>query len=764
MQRRSIVVRGIVQGVGLRPFVYRLASRLSLTGFVRNGPNGVLIEVEGMPANVACFEAELLGSPPPPAIIDGCLTASVPLQGDTAFRIAPSEILTSLAATAVGVSPDLATCAVCLVELFDPSNRRFRYPFVTCAACGPRLTVVTDVPYDRSRTTMAAFPLCESCRREYENPADRRFHAESIACAVCGPSVRLRTRDGDVLPDDPFQRLAAAIGAGGIVAIKGVGGYHLACDATNRRAVSELRRRKQRDQKPFAVMFASAEAVDDACLMGRTERALLESPARPIVIMPRRRPGGPLDPVPEVAPGCPDLGALLPSTPVHYLLLREVGRPLVMTSGNASDEPIAVNDLDALTRLKAIGDLFLTNDREIHVRCDDSVMRVAADRLIPVRRSRGSAPRAVPLPQACVEPVLAVGAQLKNTFALGWRHDAYLSHHLGDLDDLHAYQAFCRDIDLYERLFSIRPEVIAHDLHPAYGSTRYAIERAGRTGVRTEAVQHHHAHVASCMAEHGLLEPVIGVAMDGTGYGHDGTVWGGEFLIGDARAVRRAAHLRPVALPGGDRAVREPWRMALSHLLDADEGPASIEARVGVDRVRLVARMIERGINTPLTSSAGRLFDAVASIAGIADEVTFEGQAAMQLEGLAGRADDVGGYGHRLEHRAEALSLDTRPMIVAAARDAARGTDPAVIARRFHTGMADAVHDVCTRLRTSTGLDVVVLTGGVFLNAILTVECETRLRGSGFRVFRHHEVPPGDGGISLGQLAVVAARSQRACV
>lgn len=763
MQRRSIAVRGIVQGVGFRPFVYGLASRFSLTGFVRNGPHGVLIEVEGQPSDLERFEAELVGRPPSHATIDGCVSAALPVQGDAAFRIEISESGTGRAAADVRVSPDLATCDACLAELFDPSNRRFRYPFITCTACGPRLTIVTGVPYDRQRTTMAAFPMCEACQREYDNPGDRRFHAESIACAACGPRVRLRNRGGTLITGESFTRLAGVIRAGGIAAVKGLGGYHLACDATNDTVVNELRRRKHRDEKPFAVMFESVEAAAAECVIDATERELLCASARPIVLLRRRRSRGPLAPAEGSAPGCPDLGAMLPSTPIHHLLMREVGRPLVMTSGNRSDEPIAYEDAEALTRLAGIADVFLTHDREIRVRCDDGVTRAARGRELPIRRSRGQAPRPVRLPFPCAEPVLAVGGQLKNTFALGRGRDGFVSHHIGDLDELSAYRAFCRDIDLYERLLAVEPRVIVHDLHPGYSSTRYAVERAGAAGLTTMAVQHHHAHVASCMAEHGLSEPVIGVAFDGTGYGEDGTVWGGEFLVGDACSVHRAAHLRPVALPGGDQAVREPWRMALAHLLDAGLGPAAIDERVGKDRVRTVTRMIERGVNTPRTSSAGRLFDAIAAIAGVRDHVSFEGQAAMQLEWLAGEVDSDSGYPHHLEPEGDRLIVDTRPMITEARRDVDRGRSVATVARRFHVALADVVESVCVRLRERTGIEAVVLSGGVFLNVILALDCEARLSRAGFRVFGHRMVPPGDGGVSLGQLAVAAARSQTVC-
>ncbi len=764
MQRRRIAVCGIVQGVGFRPFVYGLASRLSLTGFVRNAPHGVLIEVEGPPSDLERFETELVRHPPAHATIDGCVTAALPVLGGDAFRIEVSDSAAREGVGDVRVSPDLATCDACHEELFNSFNRRFRYPFITCAACGPRLTIVTGVPYDRQRTTMAAFPMCAACQREYDDPADRRFHAESIACAACGPRVRLQHRDGTLIRHEPFSALADMIRAGGIAAVKGLGGHHLTCDATNGAVVGELRRRKHRDEKPFAVMFETVEAAADACVIEATDAELLRASARPIVLLRRRRARGPLAPAAGVAPGCPDLGVMLPSTPLHHLLMREAGRPLVMTSGNRSDEPIAYADADALSRLADIADVFLMHDREIRVRCDDGVTRAAGGRELPIRRSRGQAPRPVRLPLPCAEPVLAVGGQLKNTFALGRGREGFVSHHIGDLDDLSAYRAFCRDIELYEQLFAIAPRVIAHDAHPSYGSTRYAVERAGAAGLTTIAVQHHHAHMASCMAEHALDHPVIGVTFDGAGYGDDGTVWGGEFLVGDARSVRRAAHLRPVALPGGDQAAREPWRMALAHLLDAGLDPAAIEERIGKVQVRAVTRMIERSVNTPHTSSAGRLFDAIASIAGVRDHVSFEGQAAMQLEWLAGEVESDGGYPCQLELAGGRLTIDTRPMIAEAARDAGVGRSPATIARRFHVGLADIVGDVCVQLRQRTGIDAVVLSGGVFLNVILTRDCQARLVRAGFRVFCHHVVPPGDGGVSLGQLAVAAARSQPICV
>lgn len=763
MERRGIAVRGIVQGVGFRPFVYALASRLSLAGYVRNAPDGVVIEVEGDLDDLERFETELTAQAPPTSIIDQWVTATLTPLGDTGFRIDTSAVAANVPAGQVQISPDVATCERCLADLFDSSNRRFEHPFTTCATCGPRLTIVTSVPYDRERTTMRPFALCDDCRREYEDPADRRFHAETIACPSCGPQLRVLGSDGASLHGG-VSEVAVALCNGRIAAVKGLGGYHLACDATSADAVAELRRRKHRDEKPFAVMFESLEAAATVCCVDVMEATLLLSAARPIVLLRRRANSVPTAPVLAVAPKCPDIGVMLPSTPLHYLLMRAVARPVVMTSGNRSGEPIAYEDTDAVTRLAGIADIFVTHDRPIHVRCDDGVTRVAGGRELPVRRSRGHAPRPIRLPIACQTPMLAVGGHLKNTFALGRGHDAFVSHHIGDLDDLSASEAFRRDIALYEDVFDITPRVIAHDLHPGYGSTRYAIERAaGAEAVRTIAVQHHHAHVASCMAEHSLVEPVIGVAFDGTGYGEDGTVWGGEFLVGDALAVQRAAHLRSVPLPGGDQGIREPWRMALAHLLDAGLDPSAMAERVGRERTKTVERMIERRLNTPLTSSAGRLFDAIAAIAGVRDRVTFEGQAAMELEWLACDASLEDGYGHEMDLVDDRLVIDTRPMITGASVDATRGRSPSLIARRFHSALAQIVESVCRRLRDRTGIDAVVLTGGVFLNVILTEASEERLARLGFRVFRHHVVPPGDGGISLGQLAVAAARSHTPC-
>jgi hydrogenase maturation protein HypF len=761
MERRTFVVRGIVQGVGFRPFVYNLAARLRLGGFVRNQTGGVLIEVEGEAPALDRFGAELAGRPPPLALIEHVAWERRPPRGDAEFRIEASE---ADADGPVFISPDVRTCPACLAELFDPADRRHGYPFLNCTDCGPRLTVVTGAPYDRVRTTMAGFTLCAACRGEYEDPRDRRFHAQPTACAACGPRLAALDAAGRPLQAaSPLSLFAGALRGGKVGALKGLGGFHLACDARNAAAVAGLRRRKHRDEKPFAVMVPDLAGAEALAEVGPVERVLLLSPACPIVLLRKRRPG----PLAEgVAPGNPWLGVTLPYTPLHHLLLREVGgTPLVMTSGNRSDEPIAYRN-DAPEKLAGIADLFLVHDRPIHVRCDDSVTRVVDGVELPVRRSRGYAPRPLVLPRACPRPLLAVGGQLKATFALGRGRQAFLSHHLGDLDHYDAYRAFERDVALYEGLFAVRPECLVHDLHPDYVTTRYAARRAAREGTRLLAVQHHHAHLASCMAENGLDEPVLGVTFDGTGYGTDGAVWGGEFLVGDCRSFRRAAHLRYVGLPGGDQAVREPWRMAVAHLADARAEFPPLGARLLPVELRTVQRMLERRLNTPQTSSAGRLFDAVASLAGVRDRVSYEGQAAVELEWLAAEALPDRGYPFQLDPPCDGaaetpLVIDTRPLIRAVAEEASRGVAAGLIARRFHQTLVEVVAAVCGRLRRETGVGAVVLSGGVFLNALLTTGAVARLRGDGFQVYRHRLVPPNDGGLSLGQLAVAAAACLR---
>jgi hydrogenase maturation protein HypF len=624
---------------------------------------------------------------------------------------------------------------------------------------------------------MAEFDMCLACRREYEDPSNRRFHAQPVACPACGPKlILLDSRGSSAESEDPLARTVAALREGLIVAIKGLGGFHLACRADREDSVRELRRRKNREEKPFAVMVQDVPAAQRYCAVDATQRQLLESAARPIMLLGRKTGCELAD---AVAPASPNVGVMLPYTPLHYLLVEDLpGIPLVMTSGNRSDEPIAYENDDAVRRLAGIADLFLVHNRRIHVRCDDSVVRTITGRPSPVRRSRGYAPQALKLPVECPQSILAVGGQLKATFALGQNRRAILSHHLGDLDHLDAYRAFVRDIELYQKLFESEPRVIGHDLHPDYASTRYALEQRDRRGIKLIPIQHHHAHVASCMAEHGLDETVIGVSFDGTGFGADGAVLGGEFLVCDYVQFRRAAHLRYVPMPGGDRAIHEPWRMALAHLRDAGVDCDPLRKRVDPVQWRACHRMIERRFNSPPTSSSGRLFDAVASLIGLRDVVSYEAQAAMELEWLAADKAAEGEYPFDLEHHSlsdegaafpplppgegvigtSLKMVDTRPLLRAIVDDLAHGVAPAQIARRFHFTLAKMILEVCRQIRSSCGISRVVLSGGAFINEVLTSDAVRLLEQDGFVVFRHEVVPTGDGGLSLGQLAIAAAQ------
>jgi hydrogenase maturation protein HypF len=756
MARRLVLVRGTVQGVGFRPFVFALAGRLGLHGCVSNQTADVRIELEGESTALDRFVAELATRPPPLARIDSVQSWPQEPRGDSTFRIETSR---SEPGQALFVPADVATCADCLRELFDPADRRFRYPFLNCTNCGPRLTIIRSLPYDRERTAMASFAMCPACAAEYHNPANRRFHAQPTCCPACGPRLRLDDVQGQpVASAEPLLDAASALRAGQIVAIKGLGGYHLACDAANFSVVAELRRRKVRDEKPFALMVADLEAAEGLCEMSETERRLLQAPQRPIVLL-RRRPTAPV--APAVAPGNPLLGVMLPYTPLHHVLLRELaGTTLVMTSANRADEPIAYDDQDARKRLAGIADWFLGHDRPIHLRCDDSVTRVVADVELPLRRSRGFAPQPLRLPRACPCPILAVGGQLKATFALGQEKLAILSHHIGDLEHYEALRAHGEAIEHYERLFAVKPELIAHDLHPDYASTRYALARAATRKTRNLAVQHHHAHLASCLADSGLDEPVIGVIFDGTGYGTDGAIWGGEFLVGDYHGFRRAAHLRYVAIPGGQQAIHEPWRMAAAHLLDAGQSLTSLRGAVDGGPLGKVHQLIERRINSPLTSSVGRLFDAVAALAGVRQRVSYEGQAAVELEWRALEVEADGSYPFELaECDGGPWQIDTRPLIDAVLADRDRGQGPARIARRFHGTLTEIIVQICQRIRGQSGLNAVVLSGGVFMNALLLTEADRHLAAAGFRVHRHRQVPPNDGGLCLGQLAIAAAQA-----
>ena len=742
-------VEGTVQGVGFRPYVYRLARDERLGGWVRNDERGVVLEVEGAPDAVERFLARLPREAPPLAAVEHVRSCTLGCLGERDFLIVESA---RRGAADAPVAADSATCDACLAELRDPADRRYRYPFVNCTDCGPRFTIVRGVPYDRARTTMAGFAMCAACRAEYEDPLDRRFHAEPNACPACGPRARLLDADGaEDGRGDAVAAAAAALRGGAIVAVKGIGGYHLACRAGDEAAVAALRARKRREDRPFALMVADRDAARALVVLTAAEEARLAGRDRPIVIAPRQ-PGARV--AAAVAPGMRELGVMLPYSPLHHLLLADAGTPLVMTSGNVSDEPIAYRDADALERLAGLADRFLVHDRPIETRTDDSVLRGP----LVLRRSRGRVPASLPLPVPAERPVLACGAELKSTFCLARGGRAWVGHHIGDLQDWATLASYREGIAHFERLFAVAPQVIAHDLHPDYRSTAYALDRDAAAHV---AVQHHHAHLAACLAEHGETGPAVGAIFDGSGLGTDGTVWGGELLCGGLDGFERAGHLWPVRLPGGDAAVREPWRMACAWLTAADvEPPAALVARVGPARWAAVAALVRSGTAAPATTSAGRLFDAVAALCGLRDAVTYEGQAAVELE-AAVDPGERGAYPLPVVERDAALVLDARATIAAVADDVRAGAAAGVIAARFHHALAGATATAAALVAERRGLGTVVLSGGVFQNRVLLAGTAERLGRAGLRVLVPERLPANDGGIAFGQAAVAAARTGR---
>lgn len=765
--RRRYEVRGVVQGVGFRPFVYVTASELALAGTVSNTTEGVVVEVEGGAEAVEEFGRRLRADAPPLAVVESVHAYEQPTRGGTEFTIEDSS---GQGRARTLVSPDVATCADCLAEMSDPANRRYRHPFITCTHCGPRFTIVTGTPYDRAATTMAAFPMCDACRTEYEDPRDRRFHAQPIACHDCGPRLELVGKDGrsPVGGEEALRAARRLLAEGRIVAVKGLGGYHLACDARNDAAVAELRRRKRRGGKPFAVMVASLDVAAEFVTTTEDEEALLTGIRRPIVLLARRSAGPGEGVSAAVAPGSPDLGLLLPYTPLHVLLFGlgdDAPGPdaLVMTSANLSGEPIVTDDDRALAELDPLADAWLRHDRTIHVPCDDSVSRFVAGAELPVRRSRGYAPLPLALPFE-VSPTLAVGADLKNTCALGEGRYAWISQHIGDMDDLSTVDALTRTERHLEHLTGVDPTQLVADRHPDYGSAGWARAHADGRPVRT--VQHHHAHIAAVMGEHGIGagESVIGVAFDGTGYGTDGAVWGGEVLVADYKSFRRAAHLGYVPLAGGDASVLRPYRMALSHLRTAgvgwDERIAAVRACPARER-DVLAHQFGTGFGCVPTSSMGRLFDAVASLAGVRHEVEYEAEAAMELEGLARSAGSgpAEGYAFRigLGQVGEPAVADPGPVVRAVVADVRAGVRAELIAARFHTAVAALIADLAEICRIETGLGVVALGGGVFQNAVLLDQAQRALTERGFTVLRPRLLPPNDGGIALGQLLIAAA-------
>jgi hydrogenase maturation protein HypF len=749
-----ISVRGVVQGVGFRPFVYRLAHQYQLTGWVRNTSGNVEIEVEGSGEAVDNFLSDLEAEAPPMARIEMVEATFHPPKGYTQFQIRESL---SREGQYQLVSPDIATCEDCKREIFSPANRRFGYPFTNCTNCGPRFTIIEDIPYDRPKTTMRQFQMCPQCQQEYDDPLDRRFHAQPNACPQCGPSLELVDGDGNpVEGKNVIKSASQLLKAGKILAVKGLGGFHLACDATSEEAINALRARKRRWSKPLAVMIGTLEEIEKHCLVSPEERKLLGSPQCPIVLLKWKH--GSSNVSPAVAPNLNYLGVMLPYTPLHHLLLKETGLPLVMTSGNLSEEPIAKDNDEALRRLGGIADYFLLHNRDIFARYDDSVYMVEG---VPqaVRRARGYAPYPIFLPFRSKQ-ILACGAELKNTFCLTKDEYAFLSQHIGDMENEETLEHFENTIGLYKKLFRVEPEIIAYDMHPEYLATKYALEAGAKEGLKIVPVQHHHAHIVSCLVENQVGGPVIGVALDGTGYGSDGTIWGGEFLLADWRSFQRVGHLEYVPLLGGEAAVRKPYRMALSYLYSLLGEDFTLEglslSRLNPDELDIIKQQLKRRINSPLTSSAGRLFDAVSALAGVRGEIDYEAQAVIELEMLA--PDEIGereSFFFSIEEQQGVRVVKLGELFSAVVQDVKNQIPVPVISLKFHHTMAEIITEMCKLIARESGINQVALSGGVFQNRLLLRLATSALQREGFSVLTHHLVPCNDGGISLGQ-AVIA--------
>ncbi len=767
-ERRAVAVHGIVQGVGFRPFIFTLARRFGLVGYVRNAGDGVTIEVEGDAAVLDHFLAAIRDEAPALALIEEITWMPTPTRAEEAFRIdlsqdgAPRQTL---------ISPDVATCPACLAEMLDPCNRRYRYPFTNCTNCGPRFTITRGIPYDRCTTTMAGFPLCTACQREYTDPADRRFHAQPNACPICGPQVALLDCAGQtvaLMPGvDAIATAARWLREGAIVAIKGLGGYHIACNPFIVDAVRTLRARKGRQAKPFALMAQNLTQAQALCHISAAEERILTSPARPIVVLDQRADNGIAD---EVAPRQTTLGVMLAYTPLHHLLLRDAGMPLVMTSGNQTDEPIAYRDEEALAQLGAIVDYFIVHNRPIHMRCDDSVTRFVLNAEYPSRRSRGYAPRPLTVTEPFTQHVLACGGELKSTFALARDHHVFMSHHIGDLENYATLRSYREGIRHFSELFAIEPALVAYDLHPEYLSTKYAheLEEDGLTAI---GIQHHHAHIASCLADNQrpTSEMVIGIALDGTGYGLDGAIWGGEVFTGSLNmGFTRRAHLAYIPMPGGAAAIREPWRMAMAHMLATFGLEATLRhslplvKHIDERQIRVLDGMIAQQINSPLSSSAGRLFDAVAALADLPGtrQITYEGQAAIELEIAAGGTSDQP-YPFDLRAEGPLWILETREIIMGVVADLAAGGSAGRVAARFHATLAAMVAATCQRIRAETGINVVAVSGGALQNRLLLEQLASTLGDQGFTLYRHQRVPTNDGGLALGQAVLAATMARR---
>lgn len=755
--RLQLLVNGVVQGVGFRPFVYRIATELMLAGSVQNGPRGVTIEIEGQPEAIHSFQQRLKSELPPQARIDSLEVLSIAPIGGHLFQI----ILSSHDGNAATlIPPDIATCDECLREMFDVNDRRYRYPFINCTNCGPRYTIVHSVPYDRPFTSMASFTMCPACQREYDDPADRRFHAQPNACPVCGPQVALRDIHGSIAIGDPIAKTVALLKEGKIVAIRGVGGFHLTVDATNESAVVRLRQRKGRAEKPLALMAPDIASIGTYCAISDQQRNLLLSPQRPIVLLGRKAAG---NLAPSVAPDQKYLGFMLPYTPLHHLLLRGNFKALVMTSGNLSEEPIAIGNEEATRRLRGIADYFLLHDREIRQRCDDSIARAQADELRIIRRARGYVPLPVSLPHPTSVPILAVGAELKNTVALSRGSEVFLSQHIGDLDNPSALGFFEECIAHLEQTLDVMPEVIAYDLHPEYLSTQWA----NRQKLPSISVQHHHAHLASVLAENRYAEKAIGIILDGTGFGTDGTIWGGELLYGDATEFNRSAWLEPVPMPGGALAIRHPWRMAVGFLYQT-YGESLPELNLPLiaghrSELPLLIQMIHKKINSPLTSSCGRLFDAVAAMLGFDREVAYEAQAAIELEMLCDQeaVRKSNGFAASAPTTLAGGAIEISSLITGVVEAVLSDQPREKIAADFHRTIIELWVQAAIAERKRTGCNTVALSGGVYQNNLIFENMVSRLTEERFAILTHKQVPTNDGGIALGQIAVADAYLRR---
>jgi len=742
--RYRIRVQGIVQGVGFRPFVYRLAHLHQLAGFVFNDVKGVLIEIEGRREILDNFLSDLEQSPPQAAKLDLVSHEEIAPLGEQMFTIKKSR---GEAKKQTLISPDLAVCPDCLRELNDPNDYRYRYPFINCTNCGPRFTIIRELPYDRQNTTMAGFPLCETCEKQYRDPLDRRFHAQPVACAHCGPQLSILNPQGRIIASsNPIADTAEALKKGKIIALKGLGGFHIACDATSPAAVELLRIRKKRGDKPFAIMVKNLESAQELCVISQKEVELLNGIEAPIVLLKSKLP---LKIAENVAPGQINLGIMLPYTPLHYLLLAQIDRPLIMTSGNAADEPIIYEEEAALKNLGEIADLFLMHNRPIFSRCDDSVVKIFNQKTVFLRRSRGYAPKPIKLPFQLKKHILGMGAELKNTFCLGKGREAFLSQHIGDLKNPESLTAFKSALATMKKLFSIAPEIIAHDLHPQYLSTILAQEEFPH--LPQIGIQHHHAHIAGVMAENNLEQKVIGIAFDGTGYGTDGKIWGGEWLIADYKGFQRAFHLKYFPLPGGDKAVAEPWRVALGllyplsreNLLDL---PLGVTGFLNKENWDIFFRMLNTGKNTPLTSSMGRLFDAISALLGIRYVTSYEAQAAIELENIAQQAP--GSYKFNFAED----EIDIRPMLEEILWEILQKRPHSEISYKFHATIAQMVAAGCDKIRASAGISQVAISGGVFQNSLLLKLVFRALKNDGFKIYFHNQLPTNDGGLALGQI------------